>query len=1569
MLWLLFILCSQSLQSVAGFVPTNETNALHDLYITCGGNNWLWNDLGPQWNFSTANLNPCSTSGQYWEGIKCSLSPNNCNSSEICHITMISLPGYLLRGQLPPSWKSLAYLTALELSTNLISGSIPSDFSPSLQTLSLARNQFESTLPSTIGFLTSLTSLDLSYNQITQSIPLVIGSMRALKSFLLLRNSLSSSIPHTISLLTGLETIDLSRNDLSGSLPDSLRYLLSLQSLELYRNHFTSSLPDSFSELTSLTRLNLAFNRFHGSLSSDLGKLKKLRELQLSFNQFDGSLPHSLGSLSSLLEIHLNQNNFTGPIPTSIGSLTRLKEITAPFNSFSSSLPSSFTSLSFLSFLDLSYNQLSNSLPISLGSLSRLLALKLSNNLLSHSLPSSLSSLIKLTWLDLAQNIFNGTLFDKVHTLTALNSLIVTHNQLTGPIGPSFSQYISLTGLHLSENYFSNEIPLTIGDLSTTLRAIDLATNLFHGSLPLSLSTLSSLTLLIIEDNSFSNTLPIEIQSLTQLRYFECSTNFFTGPLPCQSFSLMTAITTLRLGYNSFTGTLCTEFGSLSSLNEISLPNIFLTGTIPMNFFSFVDMERLLLNDNFLTGTIPPSISPSVSPSPTSSVSPSPTPSGLHVMTQIRFIHLQSNSLTGSLPNEFNSFSSLYQLFVNKNHFTGPVTFTSQPSHMALVNLDLSDNQLTGIIPSTLFLIPNIETIIMTSNCFQSILPSEICHASNLYVLSLDGLASAQDCPFHYKIPFTGVVLNNVLDGTIPHCIWKMKELIVLSLSSNGLTGTLQDLDVNSSLQSLTLSHNHLTGTIPLMIQTHHFLSLDLSFNQFIGGVSRMFEASTPDSSVSSTIKLEVNRLSGEILSGHGDVTKHQSNLSLNILEGNIFSCQSLPSGDQHSLTYSCGSNEFDQSIIIFTIAMALLLLLTTTLITSRYLLPSYCPRISSLFSTLWSYHTLFNSPDISSLARLLSFQQLSRLKDYGAILLHLEHSILLLFMATVALSLPLYVLKSHEAGTSSYTTHTHLYRWTWTTAYMTGPLPATLLLTLCAISCFFFSSLIFQLRNISTSYQHRDRDRDGLSLEEDEEVVSARKRRKFSHALAVDTFFTFRRYLYQLSLLFLNIGVVSTVNVLYIISTSRNLTTTVDLSIRLAVALFKLLWDGTVLSRLFDANQYSNMKLTVHLLNSIFIPCLVTAFTSPSCYRGLLISPDPITSSYEYLTCTLYVVGVAQSTCLRVGVDHVEVAPFTPPFSYNYMCGSTILSAYIPVYLYSYTFLCVFPLLYTTLLSQLPSYDTIPFPTLFGIPGIVWPVYWTGVRRERGRGGERDGKSSSLFSSSHSDQVISKQLFSTNRRLTNISKHLAVLLTFGLCCPVLAFVIALSTTISLMEWRWLLSRFILHRTHTAAALHGGLVEQNIIEEQQQQRLTLFSDSVIDCVLEPAHQLIPHLLSMVSLLLCASCVFFAFLSWDIAGDVEGWEMAYWAPVTAIGMLLLLLGYAHWLSVRSSPTIPRREEEREGVTSSSSIIKPFSFQISKTAASGGGGFFQSEEVRDIPAGNPLRPETGLEIYEI
>jgi hypothetical protein len=59
------------------------------------------------------------------------------------------------------------------------------------------------------------------------------------------------------------------------------------------------------------------------------------------------------------------------------------------------------------------------------------------------------------------------------------------------------------------------------------------------------------------------------------------------------------------------------------------------------------------------------------------------------------------------------------------------------------------------------------------------------------------------------------------------------------------------------------------------------------------------------------------------------------------------------------------------------------------------------------------------------------------------------------------------------------------------------------------------------------------------------------------------------------------------------------------------------------------------------------------------------------------------------------------------------------------------------------------------------------------------------------------------------------------------------------------------------------------------------------------------------------LLIGTSCLFVTLLSWDIAGDQQGWHEASWVPMIGLGMMIVLWGIDSAIGVELI-LLPRRQ---------------------------------------------------------
>ena len=112
-----------------------------------------------------------------------------------------------------------------------------------------------------------------------------------------------------------------------------------------------------------------------------------------------------------------------------------------------------------------------------------------------------------------------------------------------------------------------------------------------------------------------------------------------------------------------------------------------------------------------------------------------------------------------------------------------------------VVELDLSENELNGTIPSELGSLTNLERLKLSKNQLRGPIPPELGNLSNLKFLDL---------------------YENRLSGPIPPELGDLSNLEALALFKNNLRGTIpSDLANLNNLGWLLLWGNQLDGTIP----------------------------------------------------------------------------------------------------------------------------------------------------------------------------------------------------------------------------------------------------------------------------------------------------------------------------------------------------------------------------------------------------------------------------------------------------------------------------------------------------------------------------------------------------------------------------------------------------------------------------------------------------------------------------------------------------------------------------------------------------------------------------------
>jgi len=215
---------------------------------------------------------------------------------------------------------------------------------------------------------------------------------------------------------------------------------------------------------------------------------------------------------------------------------------------------------------------------------------------------------------------------------------------------------------------------------------------------------------------------------------------------------------------------------------------------------------------------------------------------------------------------------------------------TCNAGQTSVTGINLSSNQLSGSIPSTLGNLTNLQVLDLSGNQLGGSIPSSLDNLTNLRVLDLSGNQLGGPIPSLLGIRSNLQVLDlsgNQLSGPIPPSLGNMTNLQRLYLSANQLSGSIpSSLGNLTNLQELVLSGNQLSGSIPLSLGSlTNLQELILLSNQLSGSIP---------SSLGNLTKLQqlvlfANQLSGSIPSSLGNLTNLQDLvLSGNQLSGSI---------------------------------------------------------------------------------------------------------------------------------------------------------------------------------------------------------------------------------------------------------------------------------------------------------------------------------------------------------------------------------------------------------------------------------------------------------------------------------------------------------------------------------------------------------------------------------------------------------------------------------------------------------------------------------------------------------
>jgi len=151
---------------------------------------------------------------------------------------------------------------------------------------------------------------------------------------------------------------------------------------------------------------------------------------------------------------------------------------------------------------------------------------------------------------------------------------------------------------------------------------------------------------------------------------------------------------------------------------------------------------------------------------------------------------------------------------------------TDETNGDVVSELDLTGMQLEGSIPTELFLLTHLTSLLLSTNQLTGRIPVEIAALTQLESLDFDGNPLIGQIPSElFELPWLEKLsfFANLLSGTVPANLSNATNLAFLGMSQlSALTGTLPDLRRLRRLKTLYIAQVPLVGHFPALSESSH---------------------------------------------------------------------------------------------------------------------------------------------------------------------------------------------------------------------------------------------------------------------------------------------------------------------------------------------------------------------------------------------------------------------------------------------------------------------------------------------------------------------------------------------------------------------------------------------------------------------------------------------------------------------------------------------------------------------------------------------------------------------------
>jgi Leucine-rich repeat (LRR) protein len=462
--------------------------------------------------------------------------------------------------------------------------------------------------------------------------------------------------------------------------------------------------------------------------------------------------------------------------------------------------------------------------------------------------------------LHLTSTVLTGPIPDELFSLPLLESLFLSNNGLSGTISPNFGQLKQLKNLYLLGNALTGTIPAELGYLAR-LEHLSLGKNRLQGPIPRQITSLPLLEFLSLENdaglnNSFltsgglSGPLPA-LDGFPRIRELYLQHNLFTGTIAdnfLQGIHDKSAKITIDLGYNNIDGSIPAELSYFDDLN------LLLVG----NEISEIPTE-ICDNIGWMNGEVANSCDSILCPPGTFNADGRQVDATAPCQTCTYPGSARKYGSTSCNPGNAEGLDDRSILF-DLYDATGGDTWTTSDGwksdkiphcdwygvhctptgtgELQVTELNLANNNLKGIVPSTIFFLDGLEKVDVKQNpvsiTFQGIdRASELeeIYIDETLVKNMKGIGGAP------KLKVLHAYKNSFGGQQIPDEIFDISTLMDLNLADSMLEGTLSaNVGKLTQLERINLNGNFLSGELPAQLgELRALKEVAISNNAWIG--------------------------------------------------------------------------------------------------------------------------------------------------------------------------------------------------------------------------------------------------------------------------------------------------------------------------------------------------------------------------------------------------------------------------------------------------------------------------------------------------------------------------------------------------------------------------------------------------------------------------------------------------------------------------------------------------------------------------------------------------------------